>query len=58
MCVAMVILDVLCVVGETVLGVSIVVVLFVDKVNWELEVGCVSNHCCMDLLVECSDLSV
>lgn len=61
LCVVMVILDVLCVVGERVeimLGVTIVASLSVDEVILGLEVDCVSNHGCMDLLVESSDLSV
>lgn len=61
MCVAMVILDVLWVVGETVeimLGLSIVATLSVDEVTWGLEVDHVNNHGCMDLLVGSSDLSV
>lgn len=60
-CVAMVILDVLWVVGETVeimLGVIIVTILSVDDTIWGLAVDHVSNHGCRDLLVEMSDLSV
>lgn len=52
MCVVLVILDVLCMIGEGVeimLGVTIVATLSVDEVILGLEVDCVSNHGCMDL---------
>lgn len=52
MCIVLVILDVLCMIGEGVeimLGVTIVATLSVDEVILGLEVDCVSNHGCMDL---------